>query len=327
MKSQVSVIMPAYNAERFIGDAIESILSQTLRNYELIIIDDGSEDRTYDIISQYARKDNRIRVIRQNNSGISNTLNRGIAEARSPWVAIMHADDVALPQRLEKQLQATQANPNVVVWGTYAYHISSRGKILSISQTGPISENEFHERRRIGELMIVLHPSAFIKKEIVQRVGGYNPDFDGSEDLELFDRMAEHGAMVALPEPLICYRIHSSSISMNRFFLMRKFIRYIKYRQLARLNNQFCGSFNEFQKEYKRAPVLKRWRRSLDDLSQFYYRNAGLNYGEERVGKALFQFMLSTVLNPFYAIPRLKKQMFAKQMRSGIKNSQASMLA
>ena len=96
--------MPAYNAEKFVGEAIESILNQSHKDFELIVIDDGSKDNTFNIIQKYAKRDARIKAYHQENQGISNTLNRGIAIAESEWVAIMHADDISLPGRIEKQL-------------------------------------------------------------------------------------------------------------------------------------------------------------------------------------------------------------------------------
>ncbi|HRL13268.1 MAG TPA: glycosyltransferase family A protein, partial [Aggregatilineales bacterium] len=123
--------MPAYNAASFIAQAIESILNQTLRNFELIIVDDGSTDTTAQIIADYAARDPRIKAIQGTHRGVSAALNLGLAEARAPWIAIMHADDVALPRRLERQLACAASDPRVIIWGANGYHIGVSGKRLS----------------------------------------------------------------------------------------------------------------------------------------------------------------------------------------------------
>ena len=133
-KAGVSVVMPAYNSDRFIAEAIESILNQTYRHFEFLIVNDGSTDETSSIASNYAERDPRVRVIESNHGGPSRALNTGIEHAEYEWLAIMHADDVSLPNRLERQLKAACLNPKVVAWGAYAYHVNSAGKILSLSK-------------------------------------------------------------------------------------------------------------------------------------------------------------------------------------------------
>lgn len=319
---KISVVMPAYNSEKFIAEAIESILQQTYTDFEFIIVNDGSTDSTLDIINQYAKADNRIRVITKPNSGVGNTLNRGIEESNHDWIAIMHADDIALPERLEEQVKAVQLNQNVVAWGSYAYHINSTGKIMSVSAAGPTTEEEFQQLRQDGNVVIVLHPTAFLHKETVLKAGCYNSNFDGSEELELFDRMAQYGPIVAISKPLLLYRIHSSSISMNRFFLMRKFTRYVRARQRARLKNEPIGDFKEFIEGYNNASWHIRIRRQSDDLSQFYYRRSGLNFGEGNHLKAVFFFIISSLLNPRYAISRVRQQMFSKSSQKALREIQ-----
>src|SRR3990172_7527055 len=113
----ISVIMPAYNSSQYIGEAIESILHQTYRSFELIVVVDGSKDATdttLDIARLYERPDLRVRVIEGSHGGPSRALNTGIELAKNSWIAVMHADDIALPQRLEKQINAVQTNPRIV---------------------------------------------------------------------------------------------------------------------------------------------------------------------------------------------------------------------
>ncbi len=313
---KVSVVMPAYNAAQFIESSVRSILAQSYRDFDFYVVDDGSKDDTVKILEELASEDDRLTVIRKENGGVSSALNRGIEAADTKWVVIMHADDIALPNRLETQLAYAQKFPDVVVWGSFAKHINIHDEVLSLSKAGPTSETEFQKLRNAGKAVMVIHPSAMINREIFIKAGGYNSSFDGSEDLELFDRMAEYGAVQTIPEPLLLYRIHASSISMNRFFLMRKFTRYVRSRQRSRLNKERIPSFEEFLKQYAKAPIFTRLRRSLDDMSQFYYRSSGLNFGEGRKIKAAWLFGISVFLNPVYSTSRIWQQMFSRQSRN-----------
>jgi glycosyltransferase involved in cell wall biosynthesis len=316
----ISVVMPAYNASKFIALAIESILNQTFQEFELIIVDDGSTDNTSEIIGRYVEQDNRIRAIQNEHGGISYALNTGISESRYPWVAIIHADDIALPKRFEKQINAAKANPKVVVWGTYAYHINSKGDILSVSRVGPTTEKEFYDLRRKGQVVLVIHPTALLKKEVVLEAGGYDSRFDGSEEMELFDRLAEYGPILSLPESLLLYRIHCNSVSMQRFFTMRRFNRYIRARHKTRLADNRIVSFDEFLEEYKRQPLSLRLRKYIDDWSQFFYRRAGLSFGEKQYLRACLFFAISVTLNPRYSIPRIWNQMISPEARRWLKS-------
>src|ERR1700722_2841244 len=109
----LTVAMPVYHNERFLAAAIESVVGQSYRDFELLVCDDGSSDGSLDIARRYAQADNRIRVLAHPNVGICNTMNDAIAHSRGEWIACMHGDDVMLPQRLERQVAFVQANPDV----------------------------------------------------------------------------------------------------------------------------------------------------------------------------------------------------------------------
>ena len=127
----ISVIMPAYNAEKYIGEAIESILNQTLKDFELIIVNDASTDSTGNIIKSYAEKDSRIVVlVNENNLNIAGSLNRGISVAKGTFIARMDADDIALPERLEMQAKVMSENPQVAVVGNDIQLINESGVVI-----------------------------------------------------------------------------------------------------------------------------------------------------------------------------------------------------
>jgi len=311
MSDQISVVMPVYNSARFVQQAIESILNQTYPNFEFIIVDDGSTDTTLAIARNYAERDPRLKVIELPHGGLSRALNKAIDLANGDWVAIMHDDDVSLPRRLETQLAAAQTNTKVVAWGAYAYHIGSRGKVLSVSCTGPTTESEFYHLRQRGEIFTIIHPTAFLNKGVVRRVGGYNHRFDGAEDLDLFDRMAEHGPVLAIPKPLLLYRVHGSSVSMLNFFRQKFLTRYVRARLRAKLRGQPELTLEEYEDQYRRQTLGTRLKRFLDDSSKFCYRRSGMALGNRQYFCAPFFLAASVLLNPRYAPPRLYQQKFS----------------
>ena len=323
MSDPISVVMPAYNADKYIIEAIESIMKQTYKNFEFIIIDDGSTDQTFEIISSYEKMDGRIRGLSQENKGISRTLNRLIYEAKYEWIAIMHADDIALPKRLEKQIAFAKLYPKLVACGSYAYHINENSKVLSLSKVGPTTEEEFYVRCKKGEIIHLIHPTMLLRKDVVIKVGGYNSVFDGSEELELLSRLLVLGQILTIAEPLMLYRIHSSSVTMRRFFDMRVFSRYVRAYQHARANGNKPKTWGKFKNEYENAPVFSRFRRYMDDLSQFYYRKFAVMVAGERYLYAMTLFLLSALLNPKYAVSRAWNQRFSIEARCFLDSSKA----
>jgi glycosyltransferase involved in cell wall biosynthesis len=314
----ISVVMPVYNCERFVGAAIDSVLRQTHPKFEFIIVDDGSTDRSFEVISSYARQDRRIRVINQANGGIARAVNQGVEAACSDWIAIMHADDIALPQRLEVQMAQAKRRPNVVAWGGFAYHIDEKGRTLALSKLGPTTEGEFYARFHQGEPILVIHTTAFIQKQAFIAAGGYDPTFQCSEDLEFFDRLSVLGPLLAIPEPIALYRIHGSSNTMKRYREQRMEIRFIYLRQLARAQAKDQPIWEEFVREYLNAPATIRWRRQIDDLAQFYYRKFGVAISREAYVQALHFLALAALLNPRYAVAKAWNQRFSRAARKAL---------
>ena len=317
----ISVVMPAYNSQKYIQKAIESIRTQTYETFEFIIVDDGSTDDTYKIANHYQQEDARIKVISSGHGGPANALNRGIKEARGEWIAIMHADDIALPRRLEKQVAAAQANPDVVVWGTYAYHLSPDEKILGLSRVGPVSIDEFTRLRQDGSIVFVIHPTAMLRKDCWEKSGGYISQFDGTEDLELFDRMAELGPVLAIPEPLLLYRIHASSVTMQKFSDMRIMSRFVRARQRARLQGLPSLTFEDFLQDYNNVSARRRITRRIDDQAQYYYRKFAVTVAERRYFKSALYLFAAMALNPKYSVVRVWNQRFSRIARGHLRQS------
>jgi glycosyltransferase involved in cell wall biosynthesis len=207
----ISVLMPVYNAERYVAEAVESILKQTFTDFEFIIINDGSTDRSLQILQHYAKQDVRIRLINRENRGLVKTLNEGVGLAKTPYIARMDADDISYPCRLAKQVKFLEEHPGFVVIGSKVQLIDEDGdplRLFSLETT----HREIDLAHLQGEGGAIAHPAAMIRKDALKSVGGYRAEFIHSEDLDLWLRMAEGGELGNLPNVLVDYRQHLHSV-------------------------------------------------------------------------------------------------------------------
>jgi len=155
----VSVFIPVHNGEKYLAQAIESVLGQTHRELELVVIDDGSTDGSLAIMERYARADRRVRVVTQENRGVTATGNRGFEETRGDWVARLDADDLFLPEKIERQLAFVKRHPDLRIVGTRGWFINDRGRSLGLVGTeGPFTREEFLAAGRAGSPSISSTP-------------------------------------------------------------------------------------------------------------------------------------------------------------------------
>jgi glycosyltransferase involved in cell wall biosynthesis len=208
---RVSVVIGAYNGERFLRPAIESIISQTFRNFELIVVDDCSTDRTPQILSEF--KDDRIRVVRnERNLGIAETLNNGIAVARGEYVALQDHDDVSLPARLEFQVAFLDKNAQVGMVGSSCSLIDEAGILLAHR---PVEYDAVKLRWDLLWRTALIHTTLMVRRRAIEEVGGYSPDpqYRFAEDYDLMSRVAFRYAVANIPQPLGWWRVHKTSAS------------------------------------------------------------------------------------------------------------------
>ena len=210
----VSVVMPVYNAGRFLSGAVNSIREQSFRDWEMICVDDGSTDGSGERLDEFAAQDARIRVIHQTNTGIVGALNRGCEAARGPLICRMDSDDIALPNRMQQQIAFLRSSPGCVAVGGAILEIDVDGDPLCCSRLATshteIENNLLH--RRTG----LFHPTTMIRAEALRAVGGYRAEYQWVEDHDLWLRLARRGQLANLDDVMLCYRQHSSSVCWQR---------------------------------------------------------------------------------------------------------------
>jgi glycosyltransferase involved in cell wall biosynthesis len=208
--------MPVYNAEPYVGQAIESVLGQTLGHLEILAVDDGSTDGSLAVIRQFAARDPRVRVISRPNTGIARALNDALAAAHGEFVARVDSDDTALPERLERQVDYLRSHPDVVCVGCMAQAIDSDGDPLC-PWILPNLDHEAIDRANLAGQQAIIGPSMMAPRAAVAAIGGFCSDLEISEDLDLFLRLAETGGRLAnLPDVLMGYRRLASSITHTK---------------------------------------------------------------------------------------------------------------
>ncbi|HYE89232.1 MAG TPA: glycosyltransferase [Vicinamibacterales bacterium] len=204
----VSVIIPAYNAEAYIADTVRSVLAQTYPDFEVIVVDDGSTDGTVKALEPFG---NQVRVHHQANSGVAMARNTGVGLASGTWIAFLDADDLWLPHKLERQLALSTAS----ITYTDRFNIGARGELPEVqSEVTPMCGGDlFVPLMREGNF--ITNTSVVIRRVLFEQMGGFYTGLNGTEDWDLWIRIAERHEIGFVPEPLVRYRFHAGGISRN----------------------------------------------------------------------------------------------------------------
>jgi glycosyltransferase involved in cell wall biosynthesis len=209
----VSVQMPVYNGAEYLAEAIDSVLCQTLENFEFIIIDDGSTDNSLAILQVYAGRDARIRLFTRENRGLSATQHELVTLARGEFIAQLDQDDIALPQRLDLQVDFLNKNSAVVCVGGSYQLIDGAGRYLTTLRL-PTDNLEIQAANLQGHCAL-LHPAAMMRRGAVLSVGSYDTSYNTATDIDLWLRLGEIGQLANLDSVILKYRLHVKSASEN----------------------------------------------------------------------------------------------------------------
>jgi len=239
--------MPVWNGEKYLAASVDSILGQTYRDFEFLIVDDGSTDGTAKILASY--HDPRLRIIRTGHAGIVSALNLGLAQARADWIARQDADDISRPRRLEILWRALQRHPGAVLAYTDV-ELIGEGNPMAIRRARMPRTRAFMALRLCYRCPIT-HSTVLFKKEAALGVGGYLPEERHAEDYSLWGRMLERGEFVGCRQKLLDFRLHPQSVSRQNLETQRALTEAIAARH--------CGKFMQLSEEdAQRAQAVLR---------------------------------------------------------------------
>ena len=206
--------MPVYNGEKFVTEALESILAQTFTDFDFIIVDDGSQDGSAELIRSYEARDDRVRFLRSNhNAGEPIARNLGMSLSSAEYIAVMDGDDISLPRRLERQVEYMRANPAIGLLGAGAQAVNE-----NLLPLYPFDLPQHHALIAFNVLVgsSFVHPTVMMRRQLLESVGGYEPSQRTACDTELWSRLMWRTRFANLPETLLLYRRHDAQHHTSR---------------------------------------------------------------------------------------------------------------
>lgn len=207
--------MPVYNAERFVAEAVASILGQTFDDFELLVLDDGSQDRSLAAVEAACAGDPRVRIIRSSHAGLVARLREGIAEARAEFLARQDADDLSRPDRFARQVDYLQRHPECSALSAGTLLVDPDGRPIR-ERPAPRDHAAIESRLLSGRGDAIVHSAAMFRRADLIAAGGYRPETEPAEDVDLYLRLAERGRLANLPEILLHVRQHVTRVSNRR---------------------------------------------------------------------------------------------------------------
>ncbi len=321
-RPSVSVVMNVYNGERDVEEALHSIAAQTHTDFEVVVWDDGSTDRTVEVVTAFVATDPRFRlIVSGRNEGLVAGRRQVIEQTTGDWIALCDADDVWLPTKLERQLDTIVQHeagrgvrdPQLVVVGTNGHHINTDGQVRGVFDAGVHDETAWQQMRDAGAVFHVLNSSALFRRDAYDRVGGYRQDYYPGEDVDLWTRLAVHGQVLNLEEVLVSYRVHGESISDKG--LVRQMINTRRVGENARRRRDGLPeiSHEDYLAELRSDPVA--FRRLLQGwTAQSLYRSAGSALANGRWGRGAWLMLRSFAMDPAVPVTRLRRQVLRPEL-------------
>lgn len=307
----ISVLMSVRNGLPYLPETVRSILAQTFTDFEFIIVDNASTDGSLGVIEEIARTEPRIRLVRnERDLGHSGGLNRGLEFCCAPWVARMDADDIALPERFERQLRFLRDNPDVRCTSCLAWYINAEGKTAGKTFHDLTTREAFQRYMREQLAIGILHPGAMIDRELLVKVGGYREEFKQANDIDLWGRIADAGGLILVQEEyLMKFRVHGGSNTSQSFRNARLKYQWARYCMRARRAGKPEPAWEAYVAERENAPLWKRLNRWRKTNARQLYRQSAQDLISRRAARAVIEICAATLLQPTYTLPRLKGQM------------------
>ena len=287
---KISLIMSVYNGEDYLRDAIESVLNQTFKDFELIVINDCSTDNTYEILNRFAELDKRVKVhTNEVNLRLPSSLNKAISYAQGKYIARMDADDICLPERLEKQYNFMENNPSVAL--SSCRFMTLKNGVISSGGCGGKSDNE-----SIKALLLVtnpiLHPGIIAKADAIRSLG-YDKNFTCTEDMELWTRFVMAGYDIEImPEYLMIYRLHDKQITETTLEKQHKEVIAIQKNYYGAL----LETMNSEQEEFYIRGIYFRENTDINKFCEFYKWLKAVNRKTKAFSKDALNYAMFEIL-------------------------------
>ncbi len=284
--------MSVYNGIAYLHEAVESILNQTFRDFDFIIIDDGSVDGATDLLRKYAEDDKRIRLVIQENIGLTRSLNRGLSMASGELIARMDPDDIALPTRFEKQMAMFHNHPSLVLLGCEAGLIDEAGRLYG-KRGHSQSHAEIRRRLLAGDGGALTHPAIMFRTGAAQAIGGYDENMPTAQDLDFYLKLSEVGVVANLKETLLLWRQHSGSVNHTKSQTWAEMRRYCVGKTIQRIGvQQFLEQFFLPTTHSPDSRAIDKAR--IASKSGFYREACGFYWSafksKDQRGAAVYQF-------------------------------------
>ena len=293
----VSVVIPCLNAYPFIADAIESILKQSFQNFEIIIVDGGSNKETLELIEKYIKMDNRIRIVNQDKGFIGEAANIGIEASKYDWIARLDGDDISYPERLKKEIEFLNKTPDAALVSTNYEFINFKGDKIGVTKKLKLQNPPLFNPLVDPNIP---HQSILVSKKAVMDIGGYR-DFKQGEDYDLFLRLSDKYKLYHIEDVLTAIRILNSGLTLSGFELQRKLWMYAKddtlrrRRNIERLNFEDWTRINEEHINKK----INQWKAEKE------IRKAGLHLMSRKYVSAFISLLKAFIFKPGTAIKKV----------------------
>ena len=304
---EISVLLSVYNGEKWICESIHSILNQTFKNFEFIIINDGSTDRTKNIIENFIIQDKRIKIINQSNLGLTASLNNGLKIAKGKWIARIDCDDIALPQRLEMQyIHAEKTNSCLI--GCQSKIIDENFKQINFINV-PTTHNQLIRNLKYQKKFFS-HSSAFFKREIVLKLGGYRNSLLKSQDYDLWLRLSEVGKICCINYVGVMIREHEDRISSSNFGIEQRIfahcanISYLIRKKTNNINDPLEGNNKLLLEEFIKFVSDKLEKKSILEFYKKLYLYKKKNIKTDFLKKYTLIFIIFNDIKFFYFLIR-----------------------
>jgi glycosyltransferase involved in cell wall biosynthesis len=293
--------MAVYNGERFLREAVESVLAQTYRDFELIVVDDGSADSTLSILKEYSRTETRMVVIGAPHRGVAAARNLALARATHERIAILDADDRMLPDRLERQLRFLDQNRDISVACSFAYLIDIDGKRIGTS-SHPVDSAAGVKALDPSRFLEVIHSSVIALRADVLGVGGYRRMDMPLEDRDLWGRLVTAGFRIrSQPERLVEYRLHGGALSARAASNAGELI---DLNVVHRLRGDPEIPYEQFPEWSRSRPFSHRVSSLRKNFAMRQFKSATRHYAERRWPKCASALLAATVARPVWALSR-----------------------